>query len=296
MQMTSGSGYPKKLCEICTTELVMIAKFREKCEISANALDQINRQINRMNNAEENEIEDGIETVDVGNGDEREPKGCGNSDTFYENIEYAEENVEYVIYDTNAEFIDEIDNSEGQDSVQCHESSALNMEEDYANSCSPEIQSIKKKITSSKNQNTKNIQKHKRNEEDESKIKSIIKHHCNYCGATFAQMNNFTRHLQTHNEHDKYFGGFFYISHFYIVTILKTCIYSSIEKEHLDESTIDESTIDVYSSSSTNSIDRQTPSKQKNHRCLYCNRFFPSLSLLATHTRVSMIVCNIKEN
>lgn len=115
----------------------MIAKFREKCEISANALDQINRQIDRMSKVVENEIEDGIETGDVRNGNECEPSGSSNNDTFYENIEYAEENVEYVIYDTNAEFIDETDISEGQDSVQCHESSA--MEEDDANSCSPEV-------------------------------------------------------------------------------------------------------------------------------------------------------------
>lgn len=65
------------------------------------------------------------------------------------------------------------------------------------------FQSINKKIRPSKNQNTKNKHKHKRNEENESK--KAIKHHCNYCGAAFAQINNFTRHLQTHNEHDKYF-------------------------------------------------------------------------------------------
>lgn len=117
----------------------MIAKFREKCEISANALDQIKRQIDRMSKVVENEIEEGIETGDVGNGIECEPSSSSNNDTFYENIEYAEENVEYVIYDTNAEFIDETDISEGQDSVQCNEGSAPNMEEDDANSCSPEV-------------------------------------------------------------------------------------------------------------------------------------------------------------
>lgn len=138
---------------------------------------------------------------------------------------------------------------------------------------------MKKKITPS---NTKNKHKHKRNEENESRIaiKSIIKHHCNYCGAAFAQMNNFTRHLQTHNEHDKYFDTC--ITKYYIVTIMKTFISSEqdsiIEKAHL-EYNIDESTIDVY-----------TTIKQKNHGCLYCHRTFPSLSLLATHTRVGIIV------
>lgn len=86
-------GSSSKICELCTAELVMVAKFHEKCEISANALDQIKRQISKM-------------------GQERKPSANSNNDTFYEHIvEYAEENVEYVIYDTSTDFIDEIQDS-----------------------------------------------------------------------------------------------------------------------------------------------------------------------------------------
>lgn len=48
--------------------------------------------------------------------------------------------------------------------------------------------------------------KHKHIEEIENKLetKMTINHHCKLCGAGFAQINNFTKHLQTHNEHDMY--------------------------------------------------------------------------------------------
>lgn len=36
-----------------------------------------------------------------------------------------------------------------------------------------------------------------------------IKHHCKLCGAGFAQFNNFSRHLKTHNDHEMYFDNFF---------------------------------------------------------------------------------------
>lgn len=45
---------------------------------------------------------------------------------------------------------------------------------------------------------------------------------------------------------------------------------------------------DVIKSTTDNSIELQTINKKsKNHICQYCYRAFPSISLLATHTRVS---------
>lgn len=38
------------------------------------------------------------------------------SDTFFENIDYVEENVEYVIYHANADFIDVIESENPEDS------------------------------------------------------------------------------------------------------------------------------------------------------------------------------------
>lgn len=116
LQMSSGntnSGNPRKLCENCTAELVMVAEFREKCAMSAVALDQLRRQMNRINKVEE--FEEVHVQADLENDKELEP----NSEPLYENIEYSEENVEYVIYDTSADLIEETDSSEKpEDTVQ----------------------------------------------------------------------------------------------------------------------------------------------------------------------------------
>lgn len=91
--MSNEDSHPKKLCDDCTTELVMVAKFREKCDISAAALDQLKRQMNKEHKSEE------IVSTDAET----------NHDAFYESLEYTEENVEYVIYDTTADLIEETD-------------------------------------------------------------------------------------------------------------------------------------------------------------------------------------------
>lgn len=110
--------HPKKLCEECTTELVMVAKFREKCDMSAVALDQLRKQINKIDKSTE-------ETVVNEHNDE----------TFYENVEYSEENVEYVIYDTTADLIEETNDhdksqhlirSDGEEDQATYDSSDLN--------------------------------------------------------------------------------------------------------------------------------------------------------------------------
>lgn len=116
-------SYPQKLCEICTTELVMIAKFREKWEMSTNVLNQIKRQISKIQTEVQNNESLQIEPADLAINSKDKSK----SDTFYENIEYVEDNgIEYVIYDTNADFIDEV----VEDSVQRDDNSSMEDDDD----------------------------------------------------------------------------------------------------------------------------------------------------------------------
>lgn len=113
IQMSSSNTNPTKLCEDCTTELVMVAKFREKCAMSADALDELKRQMSRINKV------DDLEEIHVQTDMEDDKDIQPNSDQFYENIEYSEENVEFVIYDTSADLIEETDISEKpEDTVQ----------------------------------------------------------------------------------------------------------------------------------------------------------------------------------
>lgn len=102
--MTNDNGHPKKLCEDCTTELVMVAKFREKCEMSSIALEQLKKQVNRMDKNEPF-VRFKIDTV-VENTNTTETE-LNSGEQLFESVEYAEENVEYIIYDD--EYIDEND-------------------------------------------------------------------------------------------------------------------------------------------------------------------------------------------
>lgn len=100
----------------------MVAKFREKCDMSAVALDQLRKQINKIDKSKEET------TTTVVNAEH-------NDETFYENVEYSEENVEYVIYDTTAELIEETNDhdksqhlirSDGEEDQATYDSSDLN--------------------------------------------------------------------------------------------------------------------------------------------------------------------------
>lgn len=98
--------HPKKLCEECTTELVMVAKFREKCDMSAVALEQLRKQMIKIDKSSGEGISTTLVNAEL------------NDETFYENVEYSEENVEYVIYDTTADLIEESNNHDkSQDSI-----------------------------------------------------------------------------------------------------------------------------------------------------------------------------------
>lgn len=83
----------------------MVAKFREKCYMSKVTLDQLKRQMSKINKS------DGIEQVNVqtnvGNTDSKDSDPS--NEPFYENIEYNEENVQFIIFDPRTELIEETD-------------------------------------------------------------------------------------------------------------------------------------------------------------------------------------------
>lgn len=86
------------MCEDCTAELVMVAKFREKCDMSAVALDRLRQQINKI-----------CKPVTINHENTDAKDSDSNSNQYYDQLEYTEENVEYVIYDSGTEFIEEAD-------------------------------------------------------------------------------------------------------------------------------------------------------------------------------------------
>lgn len=108
--MPTDDNDPKQLCDQCTTDLVMVAKFREKCGMSEIALEQLKSQAIKRNEVDQSETN----TVNAKDSEQN------NDDQFFENVEYAEENVEYIIYDSD--FIEESDvNGKPSDELQSSE-------------------------------------------------------------------------------------------------------------------------------------------------------------------------------
>lgn len=98
--MLGDDSFPKLVCEECTGELVMVAKFREKCAMSTAALGQLTKQIHRSSTTILKLISPQMETI------EEDPKTNDDSirsDTI-EPIEYDDDNVEYVIIDSGQDF------------------------------------------------------------------------------------------------------------------------------------------------------------------------------------------------
>lgn len=134
-------------------------------------------------------------------------------------------------------------------------------------------------------------------------MKSIIKFHCQLCGAAFAQQNNFARHLQKHNDQDAYVELFkinssqnnFLKKNIIIIIIREVDVAekgecSSFQAERNFEMKTEEP-FNQIDETVVNVADQQTKNRkivQKNHVCRYCSRSFPSSSLLATHIRVCL--------
>lgn len=115
--MLSENSYPKLVCEECTGELVMVAKFREKCAMSMAALNQLTKR----NNKKSTTIIKLVNPSNESNDDKTDTNSAatavteldvqGKSETFIEPIEYDDdENVEYVIFDSSQDF-EENDNA-----------------------------------------------------------------------------------------------------------------------------------------------------------------------------------------
>lgn len=86
------------MCEDCTMELVMVAKFLEKCTMSTVALDQLKQQIVKLNESKHVPVQMNTLNTTIHSKD---------ADLYYESIDYCDENVEYVTYESATDIIEE---------------------------------------------------------------------------------------------------------------------------------------------------------------------------------------------
>lgn len=110
--MLNKDDSPKLVCEECTGELVMVAKFREKCAMSSAALTQLTKQINKKSTAVVR-ITDTLEVMredapEMNKGSSKDAAEIktehSNADNSREQIENDDCNIEYVIFDPTHDF------------------------------------------------------------------------------------------------------------------------------------------------------------------------------------------------
>lgn len=100
---------PHLVCEECTGELVMVAKFREKCQMSTMALNELNERLGQKSKTIN------LKLISTQNSLILEDPGAEvllETDTENintESIHYDDENVEYVIFDSSQDLIEEND-------------------------------------------------------------------------------------------------------------------------------------------------------------------------------------------
>lgn len=104
--MLNDESYPKLVCEECTGELVMVAKFREKCAMSTAALGQLIKQLNTKSTTIMKIIDSKSEHIANRRSNAESSRTATESrkEAIDEPIEYDDENVEYVIFDSSHDF------------------------------------------------------------------------------------------------------------------------------------------------------------------------------------------------
>lgn len=112
--LSEAKDCPNLVCEECTGELVMVAKFREKCQMSTTALNELNKQLSQKSKiinlkliSTQNSliIEEDPGTEVLLDTDTENNKNENITDNFSESID--DENVEYVIFDSSQDLIEE---------------------------------------------------------------------------------------------------------------------------------------------------------------------------------------------
>lgn len=113
MLSEANKNCPNLVCEECAGELIMVAKFREKCQMSTTALNELNKQLDKKTKTinckligTQNSLIIGDPETEVLMDADTETINTKNiTDDFSESI--YDENVEYVIFDSSQDLIEE---------------------------------------------------------------------------------------------------------------------------------------------------------------------------------------------
>lgn len=111
--MLSGTkDGPNLVCEECTGELVMVAKFREKCQMSTTALNELTKQLGQKTktiNLKLISTQNSLIIEDPGTEIllDTNTENIKNVNCIEDSVDYNDESVEYVIFDSSQDLIEE---------------------------------------------------------------------------------------------------------------------------------------------------------------------------------------------
>ncbi|CAD7092266.1 unnamed protein product [Hermetia illucens] len=208
LKIDQSDNQPKLICDECTGELLVAAKFHAKCRRTLEILSQVQQAIeeNKTTNDEDiaanevNDVEDALHTpVDVDSiiieEHEMEDEGVeadqnssqqDKEDLMFEEVGYVEEdmnNDQIILYEPDV--IEEHLSPKEQDSEEHHiEQDTMEYEE----------QNVFEKIAV--------LERKKSLRTTVAPRPLIINCKCDVCGAGFTHVNNLNRHIQTHNPEE----------------------------------------------------------------------------------------------
>lgn len=211
-QITPEDVDPKLICEDCANELVMVAKFHQKCKTATDMLLHLKVTAESKPSSATFAVEiidDNTLKPDQIIVEEHEEE---QADSFEEKQECVkaenhDDDYEYVIFDENTslrrERVDTITAATANDSF-IEEADDLFVVAEYLNSDSEELTDANKNDVDEDDPLHDQLHRAKRRRIEfgspKTTAKININHCCKICGAGFAQLSNLTRHLATHTN------------------------------------------------------------------------------------------------
>lgn len=260
--------YSKIICNECTNELFIAAKFKEKCKKSEEAL----LFINNMSEIENDDLEGILDETETEYDDELIKSDLS---TFKQENEIDETNSTYE----EVEFLD-VDDSLGYIVVQTAEN-------DYDTDLEEQESEEEEEPSTNPDDYYQLIDLEKKSKDQkflkEPKLQSIINHCCEVCGAGFTLKQNLLRHMhQVHSLIELFSCD---TCKFVFDTQDELRQHSKSHKNEIIDAIADEPQIETCTDDINNLIELIDVDKKKSHKCETCNKGFICKSALVVHVR-----------
>lgn len=269
-QIDVADPYSKIICNECTNELFIAAKFKEKCKKSEEAL----LFLNNMSEIENDDLEGILDETEKEFDDEIIKTDLT---TLKQEVDIEEANSTYG----EVEFLD-VEDSLGYIVVHQPEEE----ENDYETDLEQDIEEIEEDEPNTSDyyeyidcQKTSKDQKFQK----EPKLQSVINHNCEVCGAGFTLKQNLLKHM--HQSHSLIELFSCETCKFVFDTQEELVQHSITHENEIMDAISEVPQIEINTDGLINRVELVDVVKKKSHKCETCNKGFICKSALAVHIR-----------